>query len=177
MAEAALRHCVFTGLVLLISPKPVCVLWKHANLPGWLHWPQAIDYTLSLEHRRWPIFASRHCSFPSPQPAPFIPSSVFCCEDNRLWFLLQLLETELDLFSRWVRSEYNTFHLASTWGVYIFCFKWQNNCWRKEICCCYVTTLLRCLISLCFMLTSACHNCYTEIEDCGVTLYTASVWH
>lgn len=141
MAEAALRHCVFTGLVLLISPKPVCVLWKHANLPGWLHWPQAIDYTLSLEHRRWPIFASRHCSFPSPQPAPFIPSSVFCCEDNRLWFLLQLLETELDLFSRWVRSEYNIFHLASTWGVYIFCFKWQNNCWRKEICCCYVAPL------------------------------------
>lgn len=32
---------------LLSAPKPVCVSWERANLPGWLHWPQAIDCSLS----------------------------------------------------------------------------------------------------------------------------------
>lgn len=50
---ALLSHRVFTGLVPLISPKPVCVPSKRANLPQWLHWPQAIDYTPSRVQCHW----------------------------------------------------------------------------------------------------------------------------
>lgn len=37
----------------LLSSQNLCVPWKHANLPKWLHWPKAIDYTPSRLECHW----------------------------------------------------------------------------------------------------------------------------
>lgn len=44
---------MFLQALYLLSAQNMCVLWKHANLPGWLHWPKAIDYTPSRLECHW----------------------------------------------------------------------------------------------------------------------------
>lgn len=94
-------------------------------------------------------------SFPSAQPAPFIPSPALCCVENRLRLLRLLLKAEMVLFLLQFRLEWDTFHfkiflpVGMRWMFFLFFFAWMTKQLLEEgeSCCCVT---LCCLISLFF---------------------------
>lgn len=65
----------------------MCVLWKQANLPGWLHWPQAIDYTPSRLECHWDTGSDQILLQPNLSP-PFLSvwkmASNCCCTSQNV---------------------------------------------------------------------------------------------
>lgn len=143
------------------QPQLVLVPWKHANLSGWLFWPQAIDYTPSRLECHWNTggdqilhpgsvliphrFNQTHLP---PPPLAFcrveMGSDCCCGFSKQKWtcFYYELGQSGIHFISK----------IFSQWVCEECFFAWLTmQLVEEEGGCCYVT--LCCLISLLFMFT------------------------
>lgn len=166
------RGIMFLQAPSLLSAQNWCVWWKHANLPGWLHWPQAIDYTPS----RLECYENRgsdqilHLAFLLNQPhlSPPLLSVVWklgsncCCSFSKTnWACLHSKSGQWDSF----RVFFLLFQLVCS-----KCFL-HKQLFTKEGGCCYVT--LRLIMPLFSCSFYGCHNSCWGVEHPGAPPYTA----